>query len=111
MAVMDGQGANEDHDADWGQDSRRRLEAQLACIEAHEATVQAWVQRTDPAALRAALDQAGPGPLRGFTLGVKDIMDTAELTTERGSPIYAGRRAGVDAACVTLALRAGAVVC
>ena len=110
MAVMDRQGANEDHDADWGQDSRRRLEAQLACIEAHEATVQAWIQRTDPAALRAALDQAGPGPLRGFTLGVKDIMDTAELTTERGSPIYAGRRAGVDAACVTLARRAGAVV-
>jgi amidase len=41
---------------------------------------------------------------------VKDVIDTFDLPTERGSPIYAGRTTLNDAACVALAREAGAVV-
>jgi len=41
---------------------------------------------------------------------VKDVIDTADLPTQRGSPIYAGRTTRHDAACVALARRAGALV-
>ena len=55
--------------------------------------------------------RAGPsGPLRGIAVGVKDIIDTAELPTEYGSPIYAGWRPKADAAVVSAAKRAGATI-
>ncbi|MGD9750323.1 MAG: amidase [Acidimicrobiia bacterium] len=87
-----------------------RLEAELDAITRREAEVRAWVARADDDQLRRAVAEAGPGPLHGFTLGVKDVIDTAVLPTECGSPIHRGRLAGADAACVALARRAGAVV-
>src|SRR5262249_2432305 len=42
--------------------------------------------------------------------GVKDIIDTADMATACGSPIYRGRRPQWDAACVALVRSAGAVV-
>ena len=59
----------------------------------------------DPAARAAA-----GGPLRGIAVGVKDIIDTAELPTEYGSPIYAGWRPKADAAVVSAVKRAGATI-
>ena len=60
------------------------------------------------------VDHAAPlataGPLKGIALGLKDIIDTADLPTECGSPIYAGWRPKADAAIVSLAKRAGATV-
>jgi Asp-tRNA(Asn)/Glu-tRNA(Gln) amidotransferase A subunit family amidase len=56
----------------------------------------------------AAVGQAGP--LRGIAVGVKDIIDTADMPTECGSPIYAGWRPKADATVVSLAKRAGATV-
>ncbi len=50
------------------------------------------------------------GPLRGITVGVKDIIDTADMPTELGSPLYAGWRPKADAPVVALARRAGATV-
>jgi Asp-tRNA(Asn)/Glu-tRNA(Gln) amidotransferase A subunit family amidase len=50
------------------------------------------------------------GPLRGIAVGVKDIVDTADMPTECGSPIYAGWRPKADAPVVALARRAGATV-
>lgn len=91
-------------------DAPGSLEAELAAIEATESVVRAWVERVDPQRLRASVAGAPEGLLQGFTLGVKDIIDTEQGRTERGSPIYRGRRAGADAACVALARRAGAVV-
>mgnify|MGYP002137653693 CR=1 FL=1 len=38
------------------------------------------------------------------------MIDTADFVTERGSPIYTGRRPTEDAACVALARSAGAVI-
>jgi len=85
----------------------------LQRIEEREAVVGAWIH-LDPDAVLAqarALD-AGPlrGPLHGLPIGVKDIIDTADLPTGCGSPIYAGHRPASDAACVALARAAGALV-
>ena len=68
----------------------------------------------DPAAVRtqaAALDQAaGDLPLRGLPVGIKDIIDTADLPTRYGSPIYAAHRPAQDAAIVARLRAAGALI-
>ncbi len=85
----------------------------LARIEEREGAVGAWIH-LDPDAVIAAARQldAGPvrGPLHGLPLGVKDLIDTADMPSAYGSPIYAGHRPRVDAACVALARAAGALV-
>ena len=62
----------------------------------------------------AIVDHAAPvgtrGPLRGIAVGVKDIVDTADLPTECGSPIYAGWRPKADAPIVAALKRAGGTV-
>ena len=82
-------------------------DACLARIEAREGIVHAMAA-FDPAAIRTA--RYKPGPLHGLPLGVKDVLDTADLPSEYGSPIWAGHRPRVDAACVAVARRAGALV-
>jgi amidase len=42
-------------------------------------------------------------------VGIKDIIDTADMPTAYGSPIYAGHRPQIDAACVALIRRAGGI--
>ena len=49
------------------------------------------------------------GPLAGIAVGVKDIIDTADLPTQMGSPIYAGWRPRGDAAIVARLKGLGAV--
>ncbi|MDB5512914.1 MAG: gatA [Enterovirga sp.] len=49
-----------------------------------------------------------PGPLSGIAVGVKDIIDTADMPTAMGSPIYDGWRPRADAAIVSALRRAGA---
>ncbi len=82
-------------------------------IEARQADVQAWAYLDADQALdqARALDQ-GPhrGPLHGIPIGVKDIIDTFDMPTEMGSPIYAGNRPTGDASCVALIRGAGAVI-
>jgi amidase len=43
-------------------------------------------------------------------VGIKDLIDTADLPTTYGSPIYAGHRPRTDAECVAALRAAGAVV-
>lgn len=94
---------------------RDLLEVCLARIEECDATVKAFV-RLDPRA-RAAADAASDryrkgaplSPVDGCPIGIKDIMDTADLLTEMGSPAFAGHQPKYDAACVQ-ALRAGGAV-
>jgi Asp-tRNA(Asn)/Glu-tRNA(Gln) amidotransferase A subunit family amidase len=50
------------------------------------------------------------GRLHGLPIGVKDVLDTADMPTQYGSPIWAGHRPRADAAAVALARAAGAVV-
>ena len=49
-------------------------------------------------------------PLRGIAVGIKDIIDTAELPTEMGSPIYKANRPRADAPVVMALKRAGATI-
>jgi Asp-tRNA(Asn)/Glu-tRNA(Gln) amidotransferase A subunit family amidase len=87
-----------------------------ACLERtalREPQLRAFVRLEPERVLEAAreLDRAGArGPLHGLPFGVKDIIDTFDLPTEYGSPIYAGHRPAADAACVALARGAGALV-
>jgi Asp-tRNA(Asn)/Glu-tRNA(Gln) amidotransferase A subunit family amidase len=85
----------------------------LERIEAREPLIHAWAL-LDP---QGALDQArqrdresGQGLLQGLPIGVKDIMDTRDMPTAYGSPLYSGNRPSRDAAAVTLARKAGAIV-
>src|SRR5215207_9425104 len=97
----------------------RRLSAEAlvtACLEriaAREPAVGAWHHLDREAALEAArqCDREGPrGPLHGVPIAVKDLIDTADMPTGYGSPIYQGHRPAADAACVALARSAGAIV-
>jgi aspartyl-tRNA(Asn)/glutamyl-tRNA(Gln) amidotransferase subunit A len=49
-------------------------------------------------------------PLAGVPIAVKDIIDTADLTTAHGSSIFRGRRPTVDATVVRRAREHGAIV-
>lgn len=48
--------------------------------------------------------------LKGLPVGIKDIIDTADMPTEMGSPIHSGRQPIEDATCVALLKQAGAIV-
>ncbi len=50
------------------------------------------------------------GALHGVPVAVKDIFDTADMPTERGSPLYAGRTPSRDATVVARLRAAGAVI-
>jgi Asp-tRNA(Asn)/Glu-tRNA(Gln) amidotransferase A subunit family amidase len=76
----------------------------LDAIGAHEKAIGAFACRAEnPRAQNA-------GPLRGIAVGIKDIIDTAELPTEMGSKIYRGWRPRADAPVVMLLKQAGATI-
>src|SRR2546430_15109258 len=86
-----------------------------ACLDriaAREGVVGAWRYLDRDAALAAARQRdAEPprGPLHGIPIAVKDLIDTADMPTGYGSPIYEGHRPAADAPCVALARSARAV--
>jgi Asp-tRNA(Asn)/Glu-tRNA(Gln) amidotransferase A subunit family amidase len=82
----------------------RALTACLKRIAEREPDVRAWACLADPPLAPA------PGPLHGLPVGIKDVIDTADLPTECGSVVHRGRRPSEDAACVALLRRAGAIV-
>ena len=89
-----------------------------ACLDRAEErkSVKAWIWLDPEQALAQARaadanTRAGrPGLLAGLPIGVKDIIDTADMPTEHGSPIYRGNRPFADAACIALLRMAGAVI-
>jgi amidase len=89
------------------------VRACLDRIAARETGVQAWACLNPDQAIAAAraFDRSGRrGPLAGVPFGVKDIIDTADMPTEWGTPIHRGRRTDRDAACVALTRKAGGVL-
>jgi amidase len=85
------------------------------CLErAHtraEVKAWAWLDPEQALAQARAVDRAGrPGLLAGVPVGVKDVIDTVDMPTEHGSPIYNGNRPFADAACVALIRAAGGVI-
>lgn len=85
----------------------------LARIAEREPAVGAWAH-LDPEHARAqarAVDAAPEkGPLAGVLFGVKDVIDTHDMPTGMGSPIYDGHRPPADATCVAQVRSAGAVI-
>ena len=89
----------------------------LARIAADEPRVQAWAFVDE----QRALDQArnvdrvrreghAMGPLHGLPVGIKDIIDTADMPTEDGTVLNAGRRPEYDATVVERLRSAGAII-
>ncbi|HEX7327432.1 MAG TPA: amidase [Casimicrobiaceae bacterium] len=87
-----------------------------ACVEriaARERDVGAWQFLASEQALehaRKADRSAALGPLHGVPIAVKDLVDTFDMPTALGSPLYTDRRPSWDAACVAAARAAGAIV-
>ncbi len=91
----------------------RAVQACLERIAQREPAVGAWTFLDTALVLSQArtLDAGGVrGPLHGIPVGIKDIIATADMPTEYGSPIYAGHRPAWDAACVSAIRAAGGVV-
>src|SRR5260370_942091 len=76
----------------------------LEAIDAQDKTIGAFVCRAKT--LRAA----STGPLRGIAVGIKDIIDTSDLPTEMGSPIYKDWQPRADAPVVAMLKQAGATI-
>src|ERR1700726_910428 len=80
-------------------------------IAARDKEVGAFVVLDLVAARQAAENPKLPStPLRGLSVGFKDIFDTADFPTQYGSQIYAGFQPRADAAAVALTRRAGGIV-
>lgn len=90
------------------------------CLEhtaATDAAVQAWafldprlvIAQAREADRRCAAGQPC-GRLHGLPVGIKDIIDTADMPTENGTVLHAGRRPATDAVVVAQLRAAGAVI-
>ena len=97
--------------------SEQLVEACLARVREIDGQVQAWAFLDPDHALaqaRAAdelrLSGQPTGSLHGVPVGIKDIFDTADMPTENGSVLYAGRTPSRDATVVTMLRAAGAVI-
>jgi len=85
----------------------------LERIESREDLLGAWDYIDPVKALQEArmLDQRTPqGPLHGIPVGLKDTIETADMPTSYGSPIYEGHRPPRDASCVARIRGAGGLI-
>jgi Asp-tRNA(Asn)/Glu-tRNA(Gln) amidotransferase A subunit family amidase len=101
-----------------GKDSPRAfLERCIVQLEAWEPKIGAFVV-LNLAAARTAADRstnrwrAGKplSPIDGMPIGIKDLIETIDMPTENGSPLFAGFRSERDAASVAALREAGAVI-
>jgi Asp-tRNA(Asn)/Glu-tRNA(Gln) amidotransferase A subunit family amidase len=99
------------------QTPRQFLEDSLALLDQWEPRIGAFVCTNLPEA-RAAAERsterwrAGKplSPIDGMPIGVKDIIETVDMPTEMGSPLFAGWRSQKDAASVRALRDAGTVI-
>jgi Asp-tRNA(Asn)/Glu-tRNA(Gln) amidotransferase A subunit family amidase len=92
--------------------SRELMAACLARIAARDGEIKAFVRLApDALAMAERADREPPrGPLHGVPIAIKDLIDTAGLGTECGTPVLAGRVPSRDADCVARLKAAGAIV-
>jgi Asp-tRNA(Asn)/Glu-tRNA(Gln) amidotransferase A subunit family amidase len=93
--------------------SEALVAACLARIRTREPEVSAWAYLDADIALRSARERDRQTPrsrLHGIPIGVKDVIDTVDMPTEYGSPIYKGHRPACDAACVAQVRELGGVI-
>jgi Asp-tRNA(Asn)/Glu-tRNA(Gln) amidotransferase A subunit family amidase len=96
--------------------SAELVAACLNAIDQRESTIGAWqfLDADRARNLARELDDlrrsgAPMGPLAGVPVGVKDNIDTADMPTEDGTPLHAGRVPADDAFLVTRLREAGAL--
>ena len=75
----------------------------LEQIRLRDADLRAWVEVAPQPPLSS-------GVLDGIPFGVKDIIETRNLRTQYGSPLFAGRYGGTEAGLVTALRQRGAVL-
>lgn len=79
------------------------LDECLRRIAELDGEVRAWVEVSPQTPL-------GDGLLNGIPFGAKDIFETRGLTTEYGSPLYAGRKGERDAVSIADLRNSGAIL-
>jgi Asp-tRNA(Asn)/Glu-tRNA(Gln) amidotransferase A subunit family amidase len=101
-----------------GKDTPRQfLERCLVQLDAWEPKIGAFVA-LNLAGARTAADasterwQGGKplSPIDGMPVGIKDIIETMDMPTEHGSPLFAGHRSERDSASVAALRDAGALI-
>jgi Asp-tRNA(Asn)/Glu-tRNA(Gln) amidotransferase A subunit family amidase len=97
--------------------SEALVQACLDRIAATDDVIRAWAYLDPDIALVQAREMdrirksgRATGALHGVPVGLKDIIDTRFMPTERGTPIYAGRMPDTDATIVNRLREAGAVI-
>ncbi len=101
-----------------GTDSPRDyLERCLECIESREPVVKAWVNLNQENARKAADESEkryrqgkAISVIDGMPLGIKDVLQTRDMPTELGSPIFKGHQTNLDSASVNALRLAGGVI-
>ena len=93
------------------------LERCLATIAELEPQVGAFVHLNEASAREAAAASAArwrdlnpKSLIDGMPVGIKDIVETIDMPTEMGSPLYRGWQSGRDAATVQALRDAGAII-
>lgn len=93
------------------------VEACFERIDEVEESIGAWAHLDRETALEQARQADNfrrrglpLGALHGLPVGIKDIIDTSDYPTERGSVIYQGRTPTTDATLVSLLREAGAII-
>lgn len=82
---------------------KKAVAASLDLIRRMDDSIRAWVQVSPQ-------PQIADGPLAGIPFAAKDVMETRDLVTEYGSPIYKGRRGESDAAFIQQLRGRGAIL-
>jgi len=103
--------------ASGAQSPSQFLDQSLSLLEQWEPRIGAFVCTNLPAA-RAAAEQSTKrwrngrplSAIDGMPVGIKDIIETVDMPTEMGSPLYTGWRSLKDAASVRALRDAGAVI-
>src|SRR5579863_4042321 len=99
------------------QTPRQFLERSLELLDYWEPQIGAFVVTALPAA-RDAAEQSSErwrngtprSAIDGMPVGIKDIIETVDMPTQMGSPLFTGWRSQKDAACVRALRDAGAVI-
>ena len=96
---------------------REFLERCIEVIAAREKTVKAFVtlnlagaRKAADAATRRYKSGKPLSPVDGMPVSIKDIIATADMPTQMGSPAFKDWHSGQDAACVAALRKGGAVI-
>lgn len=89
----------------------------LAQIADTDASIKAWAHLDPESALAQAAEcdrirkaGLGTGPLHGLPVGLKDVIDTRDMPTQRGTDIFKDRQPDKDARLVERLRESGAVI-